>query len=419
MGEIAAIDAEIDTIVSAAYQIHDLDLHEELSSDMSARSQDSIGEADDEPLDAHVDERSNHIGFAVGLAFGRWDVRIAGDQELAPALQGPFEPLPVCAPATLVGPDGLPAASGKIVSEGWLRARPDAITLPPEGSFSGPATIPDSAYPLPVPWDGLLIDDLDDHNHADSLVRRMQAALAYLHGAEAERVEHELAAGVDARSLADYLRKPGGFFADHLARYSKSRRQAPIYWPLSSSSGSFTVWVYYPRLTSDTLFRIDNRYLQTKLESVNREIATLTGALTDLMGRDATAARDRLADRTARREELLAFQTELVRVANLPYVPNHDDGVILCAAPLWKLSRLPKWAKATREAWEKLEKGDYDWAHLAMTLWPERVINKCRTDRSLAIAHGREDVFIAPPPAAGKRKTKAVTLPFDDEGDEE
>ena len=38
-------------------------------------------------------------------------------------------------------------------------------------------------------------------------------------------------------------------------------------------------------------------------------------------------------------------------------------------------------------------RGKYDWAHLAMHLWPERVVPKCATDRSLAIAHGLEDVF--------------------------
>ena len=38
-------------------------------------------------------------------------------------------------------------------------------------------------------------------------------------------------------------------------------------------------------------------------------------------------------------------------------------------------------------------RGDYDWAHLAMHLWPERVVSKCVTDASLAISHGLEDVF--------------------------
>ena len=36
-------------------------------------------------------------------------------------------------------------------------------------------------------------------------------------------------------------------------------------------------------------------------------------------------------------------------------------------------------------------KGDYDWAHLAMGYWPDRVREKCKTDKSLAIAHGLED----------------------------
>ncbi len=42
---------------------------------------------------------------------------------------------------------------------------------------------------------------------------------------------------------------------------------------------------------------------------------------------------------------------------------------------------------------DKLVKGDYDWAHLAMHLWPERVVRKCATDASLAIAHGLEEMF--------------------------
>lgn len=32
-------------------------------------------------------------------------------------------------------------------------------------------------------------------------------------------------------------------------------------------------------------------------------------------------------------------------------------------------------------------------AQLAMQLWPERVVPKCVDDRSLAIAHGLEEVF--------------------------
>ena len=39
--------------------------------------------------------------------------------------------------------------------------------------------------------------------------------------------------------------------------------------------------------------------------------------------------------------------------------------------------------------------GDLDWAHLAMHLWPERVVPECAHDCSLAIAHGLEEEFWA------------------------
>ena len=64
--------------------------------------------------------------------------------------------------------------------------------------------------------------------------------------------------------------------------------------------------------------------------------------------------------------ELRDFHDELLRLAKLPWRPNLNDGVQITAAPLWKLFRLPKWQKTLKETWQKLEKGDYDWAHLAM-----------------------------------------------------
>ena len=81
------------------------------------------------------------------------------------------------------------------------------------------------------------------------------------------------------------------------------------------------------------------------------------------------------------------------RVAPL-WNPNLDDGVIINFAPLWRLVPQHKpWQKELKSTWDALCDGKYDWAHLAMHLWPERVVPKCATDRSLAIAHGLEDVF--------------------------
>ncbi len=71
-----------------------------------------------------------------------------------------------------------------------------------------------------------------------------------------------------------------------------------------------------------------------------------------------------------------------------------DRGFIINFAPLWCLVPQHRtWQKECRKCWDKLVAGDYDWAYLAMHLWPERVVPKCAKDRSLAIAHGLEHVF--------------------------
>ena len=67
---------------------------------------------------------------------------------------------------------------------------------------------------------------------------------------------------------------------------------------------------------------------------------------------------------------------------------------------------LPKWRKDCQATWEKLAAGDYDWAHLALHLWPQRVIPKCATDRSLAIAHDLESTFWEEIPADELPKSK-------------
>lgn len=74
--------------------------------------------------------------------------------------------------------------------------------------------------------------------------------------------------------------------------------------------------------------------------------------------------------------------------------PNLDDGVVLTMAALWRLVPPHKpWQKELKARWAELAAGKYDWSHIAMHLWPERVVPKCASDRSLAIAHGVEDVF--------------------------
>lgn len=331
-----------------------------------------------------VNERKpGSIDFA-GLVFARWDLRFSLNPDLVPALPDPFDPLPVVPPATLVGPDGLPATAGKIVSEEWLQARPNAITLPPAGTVANPI-ITDDEYPIPIPWDGILVDDPE---HPSDIVARIRQVLAVLHGEGAQQAEEELCTELGVDTLRDYLANPKGFFADHLSRYSKSRRKAPIYWPLSTPSGGWTAWIYYPRMTDLTIYTLIERYLHPRLELARQlyeEVAAIPAA-------SRSPSQQRQFDISSRdKDELAAMEEELKRIAAMPYRANHDDGVPILAAPFAAMFRHREWAKYLNGIWDKLEAGEYDWAHLAYAIWPERVKEKARQDRSIAIAHGLEE----------------------------
>jgi hypothetical protein len=143
---------------------------------------------------------SDVLAFIVGAAFGRWDIRYATGEQAAPELPDPFAPLPVCPPGQLQNAQGLPARPGEV-----------------------PA-----AYPVRIPWDGILVDD---PNHPLDIERRVREVIEIIWnskdgGPTAEAIEHEACEILGVKSLRDYFRKPAGFFADHLKRYSKSRRKA-------------------------------------------------------------------------------------------------------------------------------------------------------------------------------------------------
>jgi hypothetical protein len=319
------------------------------------------------------------LSYSFGVAFGRWDIRYATGEQAAPELPDPFAPLPVCPPGQLQNAHGLPA-------------RPEDVP---------------AAYPVRIPWDGILVDD---PSHPLDLERRVREVIEIIWsgqkgGPTAEAIEHEACEILGVKSLRDYVRKPAGFFADHLKRYSKSRRQAPIYWPLSTASGSYTLWIYYHRLTDQTLYKCIQQFIDPRLADVEKELAHLRSVLDS--GEGSTTSRRQLDDAEKLRTELKEMRAELEHWASR-WKPNLNDGVVITACPLWKLFRLPKWRKDLETCWKELEAGDYDWAHLAHTLWPDRVRQKCKTDRSLAIAHGLEELceVQAPKPKA-KRAAKA------------
>jgi len=266
---------------------------------------------------------------------------------------------------------------------------------------------------LRITWSGIIVDD---ESHKEDIVKRIREAIEVIWKDKSSDIEHEAFEILGVKSLRDYFQNPNNFFAQHLKRYSKSRRQAPIYWPLSTSSGSYTLWLYYHRLTDQTLFTCVNDFVEPKIKQVNETVESLKQK--NNRNKQEENELEKLSNLFA---ELKDFREELLRLAKF-WKPNLNDGVQITAAPLWKLFKLRAWQKTLKETWEKLEKGDYDWAHLAYSIWPDRVSAKCKDDKSLAIAHDLEHLYVETPAKAKKKRTKKqVTADFDEDmpGDDE
>ncbi|MFO1432653.1 MAG: type II restriction endonuclease subunit M [Candidatus Competibacteraceae bacterium] len=341
--ELARIQVEIDAIAFELYGFDEADRAAVLGQAGNLEATSETAEADDEGEDDEpntpADQQSALLSWCVGVAFGRFDIRLATGERAPPPEPEPFDPLPLRSPGM----------------------------LPPE-------TEPFHTYP------GILVDD---PGHPHDLTRLVEAIV--------ERLDYPL-----PPELRRWLQRD--FFPYHLQRYSKSRCQAPIYWPLTTLSGGYTLWLYYPRLTDQTLYTAINDFLEPKLKQVTERLT----ALRTLANRNRPQEKE-LEQLTDIELELKALRDELLRLAPV-WKPNLNDGVQITAAPLWKRFRLPKWQKTLKETWQKLERGDYDWAHLAYHFWPERVREKCRHDKSLAIAHNLEALYEAPPEPANKKR---------------
>ncbi|AUB82640.1 hypothetical protein [Candidatus Thiodictyon syntrophicum] len=329
--------------------------------------------ADPAPLTALL------VSWALGVACGRFDLRLATGQRAAPAAPGPFDPLPVCPPGQLQNAQALPAG---------------ADDLP-------------AAYPVDIPWDGILVDD---PGHERDLAARSRAVfdIVFADGADgAWREAAEILAGRGNDLRAWFARS---FFADHIKRCSKSRRKAPIYWQLATPSAGYSVWLNYHRFTRDTLYKVLNDSMTPKLQHEERK---LMGLVQGAGGTPTANQRKEIAEQERFVEELRTFREEVGLVAPL-WNPDLNDGVIINFAPLWRLVPQHRaWQKECKDCWGRLTVGDYDWAHLAMHLWPERVVPKCAMDRSLAIAHGLEAVFWEESSVVSRRSSAQDSLADD------
>jgi hypothetical protein len=283
----------------------------------------------------HTQLTASSVSYFVGCVFGRWDLRCAVNDSQPFELSDPFAPLLVCAPGALTNADGLPLQES-----------------PP-------------GYPLRVDWDGILVDDPD---HEDDIIRRLRDVFESLWPKRADEVEREASNLLGVKELRDCFRKPGngGFWMDHVRRYSKSRRKAPIYWLLRSSKGNYAIWLYYHRLDKDILFKALLNYVEPKLRLEENSLTQLRQQreASGTAGREAKQLEKQLDKQESFLSELYDFRDKLKRAADLNLEPDLNDGVVLNIAPLWEL--VP-WTEA-KKYWKELLEGKYEWSSIGKQL---------------------------------------------------
>ncbi len=345
------IQQEIDDRVKEIYSINDKDICIDIRDDEAGKEainkEDKLSREDVSKIIA---------GVLVGFKFGRWDILSMINQKDENSCPDPFKALPKCPPMMLTGTDGFAAIKENFSSD----------------------------YPLNIAWTGITVDD---ESHLQDIFLGVRSGIEFIWKENAGEFENKLCDSLGVNTLRTYLNRPSAFFSDHLKRYSKSRRQAPIYWPLQTPSCSYTLWIYYHRLTDQTLYTCVNDFVEPKLKTIADDLTGLRNKSTR-----SSAEERELASLSDLETELKDFRDELLRIAKF-WKPNLNDGVQITAAPLWKLFQHRQWQNKLKETWEKLAQGEYDWAHLACSIWPERVLGKCHADRSLAIAHEVEADF--------------------------
>lgn len=308
------------------------------------------------------------LSYAVGILFGRWDVEAAS-----------------------IGAETEPHADSMA-----LRAVPAGYLHSVKAS--------DPRYPVSIWSDGVSVSD---SGHPRDITEGVARVLKRL--------------GVDAFGLTLLLGCTAGdlgrefashFFQWHIQTYTLGRRKAPLYWELSIPCGRYAVWLYLHALTPDTLYTAQRDYVVPKLLHEER---LLESHRADAGPHPNTADRKLLESQEVFVDELRAFAAELKLVTPL-WTPHLDDGVVINAAPLWRLFPQHKsWQKELITIWRSLCDGDYDWSHMAMHLWPERVVPKCADDRSLAIAHDLEAILWLEDPTTHKWTKRATpTTPIAD-----
>ena len=220
-------------------------------------------------------------------------------------------------------------------------------------------------------------------DHPDDLAGRVIAILGSIYGdTDADQIIRTvIGTNGDLRdTLADYLIGP--FFKTHVKRYQKR----PVYWLLQSPDQTFSVYLFHERATDQTLAVLQgNRYLGARMFQLRQQLREAKQRESASDGRDRARWSQRARELAEELQDLEAFDQAITDTTNEPivsregraaiarWVPELDDGIILNAAPLYRLT--PAWKRADPKldlikAWNALKDGKYPWAEFDAILAP-------------------------------------------------
>ena len=226
----------------------------------------------------------------------------------------------------------------------WSANSPDLL-IPSVNDLLGPLPT------APPAFDGRNTTDLIPGEGSGSLAKLVLVTLEHVDAGMPDAVRKAMK--VD--SLEEWIARK--FFSEHVRRYSRSRRYAPIYWQLSVPSRAWTLWVYVHAMTRDTLFGIA-RAADSKRRECEERIR-FTRASEGELGRQDREKIERVESLAT---ELGAFAAHAHRVAASGWVPDLNDGIVLVAAPLAPLFQDRHWLGKLNRELEALKEGSYPWA---------------------------------------------------------
>lgn len=386
---LTEIKVQVDGLIFDIYKINRSDrvaIEAELSGELLSEDE---GEGDDETEDSEIDKNTNAItlkelavywiSYSIGMVLGRFRPGIADSLGSAIYRSSDF------AIGSLPTPDE--AEFDELVGP----AEQFAFVDEDSGRHVFSAQVEQALQSLALP-DGIAVFD---EGHPRDLPALVEKALNLMLGEQAAReIIREATGGDSSISLSASLRKflEKDFFTGwHFKWY----RKRPVYWPIQSSKRAYGFVLFHEKIAHDTFYAIQREpYLDTKRNAISLKMADLQASLARATGTAAKKIEKELDDLRKLSDELAEFAKELEAITMGGYEPEPnwiDDGVILRMAPLWKV--IPIWKSEPKKYWERLAAGDLDWSHIAMKYWPKRVRDKCKTNKSYAIAHGHEEWY--------------------------